>query len=320
MSQGPTAVQQSSLPPVGLNSRFDLTTDIWIERLDTKLAKKIIRACEPTPYGINVADDDHHLYAWVRPVPSNESKRYEGLQLLLATIALSRLVHPTTTGVRYCALVSDLSPDAAWIQPIPIIGVSPDVVTGPNARDWLTESEGLEVRSLMVWMSKYMHKRVHRAYWNHEYSLRTHELDIRWPLVVGGFEALLSTDDKDATWQFTDRVSQLASEFNIGLTEEELKKIYKVRSRLVHGDSFLFALESTVPAVDQPVLYQKLEDLLRLAIRRCLVDGAFHDCFKDRGTVKARWPLRPNPKRIKVLFERAVMRIQVRISLLPRKK
>ncbi|HWZ53080.1 MAG TPA: hypothetical protein VNW54_16615 [Granulicella sp.] len=292
---GRTVLQDVSLTAIGDAGRFDLTPDIWVERLDADLAKLIIRACDPPHHGINAIEHDYHLYAWVRRVPSYESKSFEGLQPMLGAIALSRLIQPTSTGLRYCAYISDLSPDARVVRAIPFKGISHDVILGPGTRDWLTEADGTEVQKLMVWLGRDMHERVRRAYWNHEYALRLYELDMRWPLIVGGFEALINTGRKEVTWQFTDRVSRLAAQFGISLTEDDLDKAYNLRSRLVHGERFLHALDASVPVIDQPVLYQKLETLLRLTVRECLMDGSFHDHFKDGPTVEACWPLRPKP-------------------------
>jgi hypothetical protein len=231
IGQGRTAHQDVSLAAIGETGRFELTPDIWIERLDAELAKLIIHACDPPHHGINTIERDYHLYAWVRRVPSNESKSFEGLHPLLAAIALSRLIRPTSTGFRYCAWVSELSADARQVRAIPFRGVSLDVLLGPGTRDWLTEADGAEVQKLMVWLGKDMRERVHRAYWNHEYALRLYELDMRWPLIICGFEALMNTSSREVTWQFVDRVSRLALQFNVALTEGDLNNAYDVRSR-----------------------------------------------------------------------------------------
>jgi hypothetical protein len=295
IGQSRTALQDVALTAIGETGRFDLTPDIWIERLDADLAKLIIRACDPPHYGVNTIEQDYHLYAWVRRVPNYESRVYEGLHTLLAAIALSRLIQPTSTGLRYCAWVSGLAPEARVVRAVPFIGTSLDVLLGTDTRDWLTEADGAEVQKLMVWLGKDMHKRVHRAYWNHEYALRLYELDMRWPLIVGGFEALINTCRIDVTWQFIDRVSRLAVQFGVSLTEDDLGKAYDLRCRLLHGESFLHALGASVPVIEQPALYQKLETLLRVTVKECLMDSTFHDHFKDADTVNTNWPLRPNP-------------------------
>ena len=120
----------------------------------------------------------------------------------------------------------------------------------------------------------------------HEYALRLYELDIRLPLIVAGLEALVNTEKNDTGWQFQDRVIRLAAKFNVPLTEDELQKAYLLRSKLVHAQNFLHSLGGFVPVVEQPILYQKLENLLRLIVKECLLDSAFYDCFMDRDSVR----------------------------------
>src|ERR1700682_2927400 len=77
------------------------------------------------------------------------SKTIRRSKSTFGALAPSRLVHPTSTGFRYCAWVSDIFSDDPMIQAIPFKGISPDVMLGPNARNWLTENDGLEIRRLM---------------------------------------------------------------------------------------------------------------------------------------------------------------------------
>jgi hypothetical protein len=105
--------------------------------------------------------------------------------------------------------------ESRTIEAITSRGIGRDIVTAPGIRDWLAETDALELRRLMRWLpeSNRMHRRVHRAYWNHEYTMRLAQLDMRWIFVVSGFEALISTGTNDLSWQFRHRVAQLANEF-----------------------------------------------------------------------------------------------------------
>jgi len=98
-------------------------------------------------------------------------------------------------------------------------------------------------------------------------------------MLVGGLEALVNTETRDAAWQFRDRVIRLASQFKVPLTGDDLYGGYNLRSKLVHAESFLRSLGTEVAVVDQPILYQHLEALLRLTVKECLLDNAFNDCF-----------------------------------------
>ena len=141
-----------------------------------------------------------------------------------------------------------------------------------------------------------MYSKVHRAYWNHENAMRSYYLDIRWTLIVSAFEALLNTKDKDVTWQFRDRVRQLGAEFNLPFADEELRIAYKLRSKLVHGESFLSGMNNTLPESEHTPLYERLESLLRKTVERCLLDQTFGDVFRNNAAVNKRWRLRPNPQ------------------------
>src|SRR5271156_980518 len=133
-------------------SRFDLSDDIWIERLDEELAIHIQTACEPPHYNIKKHPYDRHSYAFVRRIPDLEKTKYEGMGELFALAALSRLVHPTSIGSRYCALVLNFELKESRILAIQFGGISPDVALGENnRRDWLTVEDGDTLRKLMRW-------------------------------------------------------------------------------------------------------------------------------------------------------------------------
>jgi hypothetical protein len=139
-----------------------------------------------------------------------------------------------------------------------------------------------------------MHDRVRRAFWNHEYAMRSVYLDMRWTLVVSGLEALINVGKNDNKWQFRDRGVQLANEARIGLTDHDLKIAWELRSKIVHAERFLYGLETILPRSQHNDLYEKLEGLLRMTLRRCLLDGNFGSFFCDDHAVEARWPLNPN--------------------------
>ena len=270
--------------------RFELREDIWIERLNERLAKNIQQACEPPHYSISGHPWDRHLYAFVRRAPKVDKTNNEGIGDLFTTVALSRLINPTSTGDRYCAKVFHYGLDDSAIQAIQFRGISPDVFLPKNPRDWLSVQDGEYLRKLMSWVSqKPMHGRVHRAYWHHEYAMRSYYLDARWTLVVSGLEALVNVDEQKVREQFRVRVKQIAEELQITLTANELNKAYTLRSKLVHGEKFLFGLETELPKDQQSELYEKLELVLRKTIRHCLEDEPFSDYFRDDKAVKQRW-------------------------------
>ena len=290
IGSGPGRGSSADLIVSNKDERFGLNDEIWIERLDSPLAIRIQTACEPPHFNVSTVHQDRHLYAFLRRVPQTESRTFEGMEPVLGAIALSRLVHPTTTGDRYCAKIFHFGLDNSVIQSIQYRGTSPDVSVNGKERDWLSRDDGETLRKLMPWISKTMHKRVHRAYWNHEYAMRSYHLDARWIFVVSAFEALLTIGEKDMSRQFRERVAQLAAEFKLSFTEDELRKAYKLRSKLVHAEGFLVGLDYVAPQIQRDDLYERLELLLRLTLKRCLLDEPFGDTFASDSAIIARWP------------------------------
>ena len=280
------------------DKRFGLREDLWIERLDKELATNIQKACEPPHFNIGSVEQDRHLYALVRQAPLADASPHESMGDLFAAAALSRLVNPTSIGDRYCAKIFHFGLRDSAIQALQFRGISPDVIISRNHRDWLSVEDAEKLRALVPWLAKekHMHRRVHRAYWNHEYAMRSYYLDARWTLVVSGLEALLSVGKGNLRWQFRDRVRQLATEFGVSLTDDELDGAYQLRSKLVHAEGFLFSFSNILPASQHNELYEKMELLLRQVIYRCLVDESFGNFFRDDAAVEGRWPLNPKPK------------------------
>ena len=68
---------------------------------------------------------------------------------LHSLIALSRLVHPTSVGDRYSALILDSGLEDSAIYAIQYKGISPDVFVSKTQRDWLSVQDGEELRKLM---------------------------------------------------------------------------------------------------------------------------------------------------------------------------
>lgn len=291
----PAKISGNSVP-IGHPEAVQITNDIRIERLNSELANKIVAACEP-PSLLESHIRDRHLYAWIREVPNKGEATNDGLNPLAGAVALSRLVRPTTTGFRYLVFLSGQLSQPHGIRALRFTGVSPDVLLGPPSEpDWLSDADITEVKRLMVWLHKPMPQRIHRAYWNHEYALHLFELDIRWQLIVGGFEALVKTSNNHSTHQFTSRVERLAVYFDVPLEKDVLEKAYEIRSSLAHGEHFLHGLTATLPNNEQYKLYENLESLLRKTIKECLLNESFLAHFTSKENFHALWSLRSIPK------------------------
>ena len=293
IGRGPTKTQDPDGPRliVRAGERFYLRDDIWIEMLDEPTANNVQRACEPPHYKIDKEVIDRHLYAFVMQALHHRQTRYDALDTLRAVISLSRLVNPTSTGDRYCAQIMHYGTSDSAILAVEYFGASPDITLGPNCRDWLSHKDGETLLNLMPWAAKSQltHERLHRAFWNHERAMRTSYIDIRWPIVITGLEALLNIGKKDPKSQFCKGARKLAECLKISVTEEELNNAYDMRSKLVHAENFLFGLGAILPRPEHSPLYEKLEGLLRTAVRTALLDENFGDLFMDDAAVRANW-------------------------------
>jgi len=283
-------------PPV--NQRVSLSSEIWLGRIDGPVAKAVMDTCERKTLGVaGPVRQFAQLYAFVRELPTHESiYGWDRDNRLSATIALSRLIHPTSTGYAYAARVGCDGNGLKEIYPAEIHGISVDAFLSSNrTRDWLTEPEAKILGQLVVPLCQPaglpLPPRVHNAFWHFEYAIRTYYLDHRWTLVCTGLEALLHTDRIQNTAQFTRRVPKLAAEIGVSLTVSEAEDAYDSRSRLAHGVSFLTTGSATSPSATQIQLYDRLEDTLRLAVLRGMQDRLFGDIFRDDNQIRARWPL-----------------------------
>jgi hypothetical protein len=293
MGPGPTHDIAASRLIVQEGERFQLRDDVWIERLDESTAKNIQQACEPAHYKINKEIWDRHLYAFVMQVPHLQKMRYDGLDILHSVVSLSRLVNPTRTGDRYCAQVMHFGSKDSAVYAIEYVGASADVTLGPDSRDWLSRENGETLLKLMPWASKdkVMLPRIHRAYWNHEYTMRSHYIDIRWMFAVEGLDALINTGGDNNAHQFRIRVKKIADFLNIPVTQSQLQIAYEIRSKLVHTEKFLYGLDQILPPTEHDPIYEKLELILRKTVRTALLDDSFGISFKDDTSVSAKWKL-----------------------------
>jgi len=297
---GPPWPDPAKAPQIAADAPFELSEDIWIEKFDKEFAIHIQEACEPANHRLDNHVWDRHLYAFVRRQPENERLclartvvRNEGIIPLFAVMALSRLIRPTTIGNRYCAKIYPQPATDPPIQALLMSGANPDVTIADGSQDWLSPADGRELRKLMPWVSpnKQIHTRVHRAFWNHEDAMRSYFLDFRFPIVVAGLEALTTVEKgPGATARFIRRAGQVASEFGINLSKEELEQAYALRSEVVHGRSFLHTLDGVLTQSEHRPLYDKLESLLRATVKKCLLDENFGQRFVNDQAVLKNYP------------------------------
>lgn len=282
---------KDSAPPI--SSRFELSSDFWIEHLDLGLAKAIVDACSPANFQAPVFQQQDHTYAFVKKTRlPGLFHDFGGIDELAAVIAMSRLIHFTTTGLRYAARVSTVNGDLKQIIAFQPRGVVVDVFCSKaERRDWLTETDAQKLKALMplILTRKPLPKRVHNAHWHHEYAMRTYYVDHRWVFVTTGLEALMNTAPYQGQKRFVSRVGRLAKIAGVAISDGDLERGYALRSGLVHGQQFLSEQTNRLSDADAD-LYDQLEETLRRTVLHAFGDDSFAAHFRDENSIDAFLP------------------------------
>jgi hypothetical protein len=201
-----------------------------------------------------------------------------------------RLVHPTSVSLRTAVRVAfDAEGNATRVSQARFSGVSLDAFISPKfSRDWLTIQEFAELKKIAVVLDgRRLPVRLWRALWYHEYGARSYEMDVRWPFVAAGLEALLKTERHLLGDQFRRRTVRLAEE--LGVTEYDApraRSAWDMRSGLAHGQN----LGTVTP--EHLDVYAAMESVLRKAGLRGLRDPDFGAVFDDDARIRDRWSKR----------------------------
>jgi hypothetical protein len=273
-------------PP--LETRISVKEDVYIERVQRDFANQIMDACEPQAVAGFVRQFGQ-LYSFIRKnAPSSPPLEWDSDERLQICMGLSRIVHPTTISFRYSARIRYKASKLLDITPGPVSGFGAQAfISSEKYRNWLTESEGNELAGLVGgFFSAALPARIRQALWYLEYAFRTHFIDVRWPLICMGLESLIHTDKYKSTKQFSLRVSKLVGLLGMeSLAEDKAEEAYVTRSLLVHGQK-IGNLEEY-----QFGLYQRLEDILREAIKKSILDKSFAEIFASDDRIREMWPL-----------------------------
>lgn len=273
-----------------VSRKVDLDSSLWIGRLPTGIGREVLDACEPAGLDFNPIRTYDVAYAFVRespPVPEEAPYEWDRDQVIQRALALSRLVRPSAVGTEYSARLF-LSDDRELerVIPGPVSGIRAHAfLPDPTRICWITTNDAHELSELI---SKYkespLPQRLRRAFWMMEFTASVYWIDIRWPLVTSALEYLLHTERRDSTLQFVRRTQLLAKEVGLEFSHEEAGAAYDLRSSLTHGGR-----EDLLPA--HGALYEKLEEVLRLAIRRAICDPDFARVFSEDDSIRLRFPL-----------------------------
>jgi len=272
-----------------IQNKLIIADDIFIDKLPREESLKVFSACEPKGYNFSPQRQFGQLYSFIRVnAPESPPLEWDSDERLQLCIGLSRIIHPTTISFEYSSRVRYENNNILDIIPGPITGFGAKTwVTREEHRNWLTESEGEELSSLFqTYIKVNLPKRVKGSLWYLEYAFRSYFVDLRWPLVCIGLEYLIHTDLYQSTKQFTFRTAKMAEEVGISsFNEDKAKEAYAMRSTLVHGQLLRELEEYNLK------LYEEIEGLLRMVIKKAIFDSAFAEIFLSDEKIKEKWPI-----------------------------
>jgi len=280
--------QTAPIPP---EKRFQLTSDLYLEKLDSKASNIVLDFGIPAGYEVMKPFKQYaQFYAFVRQIPEPANiHEWDSDQRLQTVVALSRLVRPTSISFRHAARLhygNDGTLKSAY--PAWLTGMDPDSWLAPEQtyRDWLIEVEMEQLRALLNGSSlSALPVRLSRAFWYHEYTSRTYYGEFRWITVCVALESMLHTSRGYSTRQFVERLPLMALILGIPLNPQEAETAYDMRSRLSHGGA------TGKLAQSDEQLYKKLELVLRTALKEAILNPMFAAIFVDENTIRSKWPI-----------------------------
>lgn len=278
---------KKSFPPI--QNKLIVSDEIYIDRLPREESLKVFSACEPKGYNFKPKRQFVQLYSFISINPPDSLQfEWDSDERLQICIGLSRIIHPTTISFEYSCRIIYKDNDILEIIPGPIAGFGAKTwVASEEHRDWLTELEGSELSTLLqTYKEVELPRRVKGALWYLEYAFRSFFIDLRWPIVCMGLEYLTHTDPYKSTKQFTKRTAKLAEEVGISaFNENKAKEAYEMRSKLVHGQ-----LIRDLKKYNSE-LYEEIEELLRMVLKKAILDADFASIFESDNQIRERWQI-----------------------------
>jgi len=272
-----------------IRKRIDLANDLYIDLLPTDFAQKIFKACEPKGYCFDPKLQFGQMYSFVRKNPPNgDDLKWDADQRLQLCIALSRLIHPTSISTEYAARMFLTSEsNIKKIVPGPVSGHSSKAFVVDTNLNCLTEIDAQNLKQLIKAFDKRpFEDPLARAMWYHEYAARSYGIDLRWTLVATGIEVIVHTDRYKSTRQFIERVQKLSIAVGAGnITKDQAEEMYEFRSSLAHGQGLGGITH------EKKELYKKMEDILRLTIKKSILQASFRDLLSDPDKIRKIWPV-----------------------------
>jgi hypothetical protein len=288
-----------SRPIVWFDAPIEIAPSICIGDIGHDLSEAVLDACDPSGENFKPHRQFGAPYGFYRTVLSASVK--EGLTFdpdnqLCKCIALSRLIHPTSIGFRYSARIRTWKNGARQIIPHSRGDLSPDAFLTDTPNNFLVPADAPSILALIqAFDAGPLPQRLHSGMWYCETAFRSYYVDLRWPLLTTGLEALIHIDGErfggrfaGSTKVFVDRLLALGGiEAAFLVPENDLRAMYGHRSGLVHGQT----LGTLDPA--RRALYSRKEQLLRGILRKAILDPAFRALFTTDAAIQEGLPLRP---------------------------
>ena len=276
---------------------------MWLAR---DQAERVMNACSPRGHYFHPVRQYGQRYTFVADVGRDEWEahlyRWDADGLLTDVLAMSRLILDHGYSTEFAARIIEREDGEQTVMPL---WTGRAVYRLRHTRDWMTIGEVRELRELLAAYrarGESLPARVRRALWNVDYGTTVRWLDIRLPLLVIGFEGLISTSDSLVRKQFAERVPQVANSAGIdGITSSLCKAMYDARSRWAHGSHIGLKRETrTQPDPEAPEISASdglarkvglLEHALRGVLRRCIEDREFAERFDSPDRIRESWPV-----------------------------
>jgi hypothetical protein len=293
-----TAYDHGGRTPAGFAGPVQLAGDVRIERLDHELSERILRASELRGEAWDPTRQYDVVHAYVRHAWSRHGGRapdklyhWDADGRLYPCVQLSRLVRDNNTSTEHA--VRRLIQAGGNEQLVPFSGFDSHVAYRlyPERPGWLDidEARALDAILRAYWDGPALPERVRRALRRTDSVTRERYLEDALPLVVGGLESLLKTVREFARAQFAQRVSALASDMGIAISEAQGADLYDDRSALVHGAGVDLSQPHDRGTFEQGFI--ALQETLRRTVRRAIEDPKFASIFASDAHIVTRWPV-----------------------------
>jgi hypothetical protein len=257
-------------------------------------AELILAATELRGHYFRATSSDGIRYSFSRDITADAThpRRYVDISswdadgAMYDAVVLSRLIRENAAGLARSVRFVDYESGATQVVPQEFHEAAHTYRLPLVERDWLDDADAAALRELLAlyWERRgALPHRVTRALHRAEFSVWTRQADLAIPLIVAGFEALITTRIGKLTANFKRRLPMLAEIVGIeGVNEEFAERLYVARSDGVLGRQVDFVEGWTDDAIRDFRLAQRL---LRRVVRRLIESQEFSEHFTEKATI-----------------------------------